>query len=378
MLWHTRIAYNFSQPFPDSEPAPAGKTAQTNATVINAKFSSRRFPAVHMFGDSLLTDCWHKACSFARNFNALYVDIEHLLLGASQLREAEAALSAACDDVEKLNHDLAGLCARRSFAPGPGDNSGYEASQALKAILCEAAALAARKGMSSLTLSVVIEALAESKPRPTVLDVLPKLRRLEDAEEAKMRFLREMDHKVGSVAALVHTGLSANAAADAKVVQLDARVANIDAKVERLHALLNSNVSTRLATLEQITSESHGQIITLSRQHYAETHLLSDMLVDQPQIDPLNPAIPGQPVLRVATAQQIRSAAAEQVRVVEQLHTTVAAIMSSVNELKRDLSTLATQRNEAIAPQAPQPVPQTEAERGHSISHALRNWFCFW
>lgn len=231
----------------------------SKATVISARFSNRDLLTVHLVADRLLSDCWTKACEFARNFNALHIDIDHLLLGASHVRDAESALSAVCDDVEVLTHELARICARRSFAEAPRNNEAYEASQALQIILCEASALAARQGVPNLTLSLVIEALASTDPQPAVIEALPKLYRRIEAARAEQaentRLLNDINHKI--------EGLNTVFSPDVRE-----RLGAIDGVVAQVLASQISPLETRL---EEIVGQHMEYVTQLSQKQSENT-----------------------------------------------------------------------------------------------------------
>lgn len=164
----------------------------SGATVISVKFSERQCLSVYLVADRLLSDCWTKACEFARNFNSPIIEIEHLLLGASHIRDAEPVLLCISDDVEALTRELSRICARRSFAPAPADNISYEPSQNLRVLLCEAAALAAKKSMPNLTLDLVIEGLDRAVVKPAIVDMLVKTRRAADETQVFLQIISEM------------------------------------------------------------------------------------------------------------------------------------------------------------------------------------------
>lgn len=268
-------AYSSSLRHSETRSPEAGE--QTGeATVISARFSSRDLLTVHLVADRLLSDCWTKACEFARNFNALHIDIDHLLLGASHVRDAESALSAVCDDVEVLTHELARICARRSFAEAPDDNEAYEASQALRIILCEASALAARQGVPNLTLSLVIEALAKTDPQPAVIDVLPKLHRRAEAERAgqaeNMRLLADINHKIDGLNAVFSPDFRQRLAAiDALVGQALAE------QIAPLEARLQESVGQRMEHVIQLT---HKQSEETRDQVYEAVRVLPNMVAN--------------------------------------------------------------------------------------------------
>lgn len=236
-----------------------GRSPDTpESTLISARFSSRNILTVHLAADRLLSDCWTKACEFARNFNALHIDIDHLLLGASHVRDAESALSVACDDIEELTHELARLCARRSFAEAPEDNEAYEASQTLRIILCEASALAARQGVPNLTLSLVIEALAKTEPKPAVIDVLPKLRRQIEAEEAQeaeaMALLNSVSGKIDELNMVFDAQLRA------KLGALDSYVAQAVAQnLGPIEERLQQSIGQRIEQVAQLTHKKSDE-----------------------------------------------------------------------------------------------------------------------
>lgn len=233
-----------------------------DATVISARFSNHNLLTVHLVADKLLSDCWTKACEFARNFNATHIDIDHLLLGASHVRDAEAALSAACDDIEELTHELARVCARRSFAQVPDDNMAYEASQSLRIILCEASALAARQDVPNLTLSLVIEALAHTEPRPAVLEVLPKLRRRieeENAQEAEaLVLLNAVNSKVDGLNAMFDAQLRTTLSMFENQIG-QAIAANIAPMEERLQQSMEQSVE-EVAQLTRQRSDATNRV----------------------------------------------------------------------------------------------------------------------
>jgi hypothetical protein len=253
------------------------RTPETGeATVISARFSSRDLLTVHLVADRLLTDCWTKACEFARNFNALHIDIDHLLLGASHVRDAESALSAVCDDVEVLTHELARICARRSFADVPEDNEAYEASQGLRIILCEASALAARQGVPNLTLSLVIEALAKTEPQPAVIEVLPKLRRRAEAERAEqaehVQMLSAINRKIDGLNAVFSPEFRE------RLGTIDTVVAQaIAAQIAPLEARLDESVGQRMEHVIQLT---HKQSVETRDQVYEAVRVLPNMVAN--------------------------------------------------------------------------------------------------
>lgn len=125
--------------------------------------------------DEILTACWAKACDFARNFGTSHISVELLLLGACHVRDAEQILADACETVETLSNTLTSHCAKRSFATMPQDTRAYTPNKTLKCILCRAAAIAAQQEMPRITLSLLLEALTEHKPRLPVLDHLATL-----------------------------------------------------------------------------------------------------------------------------------------------------------------------------------------------------------
>jgi hypothetical protein len=255
-------------------PESGGQTAE--ATVISARFSSRDRLTVHLVADRLLSDCWTKACEFARNFNALHIDIDHLLLGASHVRDAESALSAVCDDVEALTHELARICARRSFADVPDDNEAYGASQALQIILCEASALAARQGVPNLTLSLVIEALAKTEPQPAVIEILPKLRRRSETmraeQAANARALSEINRKIDGLNAVFSPEFRERLGAVDMLVgeALAAQIAPLEARLEE-------SVNQRM---EHVVRLTHKQSEETRDQVYEAVRILPNMIAN--------------------------------------------------------------------------------------------------
>ncbi len=261
----------------NSETRSSDAGVQTgDATVISARFSNRDLLTVHLVADRLLTDCWTKACEFARNFNALHIDIDHLLLGACHVRDAESALSALGDDVEALTHELARVCARRSFANAPEDNEAYEASQSLRVILCEACALAARQGVPNLTLSLVIEALAKTDPQPAVTDVLPKLRRRIVADRAvqaeNLRLLSDINRKIESLSAVFNPDLRERLGAiDACVSQ------TLASQIAPLEARIDASVSQRM---EQVIDLTHKQSEETRDQVFEAVRVLPTMVAN--------------------------------------------------------------------------------------------------
>ncbi len=254
---------SYSQSLQRNETRPGGSGDGGDGTVISARFSSQNILTVHLAADKLLSECWAKACEFARNFNALHIDIDHLLLGASHVRDAEAALAIACDDIEELTHELARLCARRSFAQVPAENAAYEASQSLRIILCEASALAARQGVPNLTLSLVIEALARTEPRPAVIEVLPKIRRRIEEENAgeseAMKLLSDLHGKVNGLSTSFDGELRAKLGAlDAYVGQ--AIAGNLAAMEERLQLAIGQRVEDAVRLTHQQSEETKNKV----------------------------------------------------------------------------------------------------------------------
>jgi hypothetical protein len=277
-----------------------GPAERAEATVITAKFSDRDILTVRAVADRLLSDCWSKACEFARNFEAPSIEIHHLLLGASHIRDAEAVLSTACDDIAELTRQLSGICAHRQFAATPQDNGSYEASQALRALLCEASALAARRNVPNLTLALILEALTETKPSPSVLNLLPKSQPHTSAESVAAtghaQALEELRTRIEHMDKMLRSDLIT------KSHELQEHVA----KIERAIGL---TVATKLA--EQDTLLRQGILLLREeiRQPTPETAILRqihELLVDQPAYDT---SITGEPVgavkLKVFTIDQL-------------------------------------------------------------------------
>ena len=126
--------------------------------------------------DSLLSQCWSKACAFASSFGASQINIELLLLGATHVRDAEAILAEATPNVEMLNHLLATRCAKRSFNTAHEEPVHYHADKTLKGLLASSAALAATHEVPRLTLSLLLDAIARHQPPLAVVEVLPSLK----------------------------------------------------------------------------------------------------------------------------------------------------------------------------------------------------------
>ena len=298
-------SFSFPPPTLSSNDHPVGADGnRSEATVISAKFSERSVLSVHMVADELLSHCWSKGCEFARNFNAPHIDIEHLLLGASHVRDAELTLATASDDVEELTHELGRLCARRSFAEAPRQNTAYEASQTLKVLLCEAAALATKKQIPNLTLALLMEALAETEPRPGVLDILPKVQRRTSEKDAQgaahITLLKGLHNKIENVESLLGGSM---------LPKLDA-LASMD---QDLNTALHDAIRARLADTEAglrqgILSLMEG-ISRSARQNSEELNRLINLLANPPQDDPANPDAPNtQHTLKIPTTEQVYDA----------------------------------------------------------------------
>ncbi|MGB0087733.1 MAG: hypothetical protein WBP94_20445 [Rhodomicrobiaceae bacterium] len=293
--------YSYSSSSAQSDrPANSG-AEKIEATVISAKFSERNILTVHMVADGLLSDCWSKGCEFARNFNASHIEIEHLLLGASHVRNAEAALSAACDDVEELTHQLGRLCARRSFAQAPSENAAYEASQALRILLCEAAALAVRKNVPNLTLGLVMEALAETEPRPAVLEVLPKLQRQVSEKRAEMvaqaesmQLLHDRMENLGRL-------LSGDMIPRLEALGVHAQ----DLNNTIAHAVVERLINTEAGLRQGVVSLMEG-LARSAHQNSEELNRLMNLIANPPQYDAADPtAHVGQRTLKIPTTEQV-------------------------------------------------------------------------
>lgn len=144
----------------------------TPAANLGAHLSDHDTLHLTIPADDTLSACWGKACDFARNFGTTHISVELLLLGACHVRDAEPVLAETCDSVEALSNALTAHCAKRSFATMPHDMRAYTANKTLKSVLCRAAALAASQEMARISLSLLLAALREYRPRLPVMDHL--------------------------------------------------------------------------------------------------------------------------------------------------------------------------------------------------------------
>jgi hypothetical protein len=272
---------------PGNERSQVAGEEKAEATVISAKFSDRELLTVHVVADKLLSDCWSKACEFARNFESPSIEIQHLLLGASHIRDAEEVLSAVCDDIAELTRHLSGLCAHRQFAETPKDNKAYEASQQLRVLLCQAAALAAKKDVPNLTLALVIEALAEADPRPAALDALPKLQRRDAVAVANARALEELRGKIDGLTALMRSDMLP------RLGELQQHAVSAD----------TTRQNDQEATLRTVMTWLRDEIAAPTKTSVEVTRELHALLVE-----PIRDQITGRPVLRMVTATQLHEA----------------------------------------------------------------------
>lgn len=314
-------------------PSPDDKVEQSDFksdaptdNVIKAKFSERDVLTVYLAADDLLSGCWSKACEFARNFGAPQVGIEHLLLGASHIRAAEPALGFACENLEELSHKLATRCARRSFAEVPRSNRTYEADKSLKAVLCEASALAAAVEAPSLTLTLVLQAIAKHEPRLAVLDLLPGLSPPEDPRKAsdaqQLEALADLKVRLEELGSGLQ-GLSSSMLSPASL------------------STLGTEIGYKLDNINSTLNLSHRQIAQLHSLLVAIPTAVGTFGSEQPA------------VLRAATTDQLRSA--------------LAQLLDGVPTKTRELLVAEFERKSALQNATP-PQPAVEKKRG---------WFSF-
>lgn len=179
--------------------SPPHASAPEHQPIIKAAAGDNSRLSLNVAADDLLSQCWRRACEFARNFGANQISIEFLLLGASHVRDAEPVLATACPDVEMLSHALATRCARRSFSPVPTAIAGYQADKTLKGLLCGTAAIAATQEMPRLTLSLLLEAVALHHPTLPVLDLLPTLVKAQQPQPSSVVLLEQIAERLETI-----------------------------------------------------------------------------------------------------------------------------------------------------------------------------------
>lgn len=182
-----------SAPVPFDIPKP-----HLSASSIAAQANDQAVLLLKVPADALLSQCWAKACAFAQSFGAAQISVELLLLGATHVHDAEAVLSEAAPNVEVLNHVLATRCAKRSFSAGNEHPITYQADKILRGLLARSAALASIHEVPRLTLSLLLDAIAEQQPPLPIIEVLPSLKTI-DTPNGTTRLLAELADRVRKI-----------------------------------------------------------------------------------------------------------------------------------------------------------------------------------
>ncbi len=168
-----------------SAPRPGHPTNEKpDETIVTPKFSEGDFFTLQVAADEVLSACWTEACKFAGRFRSDVVELEHLLLGATYIKSAVPTLQTATHDVRALRNELASRCTDPIPAPEADPKRVFNASDGLRVLLCETAALAARQTTSKISLPFLLQALKASRPRHPVTKLLSIFKAELDAEEA--------------------------------------------------------------------------------------------------------------------------------------------------------------------------------------------------